>query len=130
MRKQILWQTGIVLLGQALCACITAGIFALLDQFDRSVILGCILGSMVACANFFFMAVGSAIAANRAMAQDVKGGKATIQISYLLRMAGIFLVLLALVKSGLCHVLATVLPLVFTRPIVSISAFFQRGDLP
>lgn len=130
MRKQILWQTGIVLLGQSLCACITAGIFALLDQFDRSVILGCILGSMVACANFFFMAVGSAIAANRAMAQDVKGGKATMQISYLLRMAGIFLVLLALVKSGLCHVLATVLPLVFTRPIVSISAFFQRGDLP
>ena len=40
----------------------------------------------------------------------------------------IAVILFALVKSGLCNVLTAVLPLVFTRPILSITAFFQKGD--
>ena len=37
-------------------------------------------------------------------------------------------VLFALVKSGLCNVIAVVLPLAFNRPILTICEFFRKGD--
>ena len=127
-RKFIFKETAIVALGQVICIAVMIGVFALLGQFDRSVLLGGILGGVAAVANFFFMAVGASLAADKAENQDVKGGKATVQLSYIVRMAVLAVVLFALVKSGLCNVLTAVLPLAFTRPILSITAFFQKGD--
>ena len=127
-RKLILKQTLLVLAGQALCVGIMLGIFALLGAFDQKVLLGGIFGGIIATGNFFFMAVAVAMASDKAVNQDVKGGQATIKLSYFLRMAVIAVILFALVKSGLCNVLTAVLPLVFTRPILSIAAFFQKGD--
>jgi len=75
------------------------------------------------------MGVGASLAADKAQNQDVKGGQATIHASYLLRMAVMAVVLFALVKSGLCNVIAVVLPLAFTRPIISVGEFFRKsGD--
>jgi hypothetical protein len=58
----------------------------------------------------------------------VKGGQALIRFSYFGRLALMVLVLFAFVKSGLCNVLSTVLPLVFTRPILTLSEFFRKGE--
>lgn len=127
-RKLILKQTLLVLAGQALCVAVMLGIFALLGSFDQKVLLGGIFGGIIATGNFFFMAVGVAMASDKAVKQDVKGGEGTIKLSYFLRMAIIAVILFALVKSGLCNVLTAVLPLAFTRPILSIAAFFQKGD--
>ena len=38
----------------------------------------------------------------------------------------LFVILFALVKSGLCDVLATVLPLLFVRPILFVADFFRK----
>ena len=127
-RKLILKQTLLVLVGQAICIGVMLGIFALLGSFDQKVLLGGIFGGIIATGNFFFMAVAVAMASDKAVNQDVRGGQATIKLSYFLRMAVIAVILFALVKSGLCNVLTAVLPLVFTRPILSITAFFQKGD--
>ena len=105
------------------------GIFALLGRYDTAVLLGAAFGSILATANFFFMAMGAMIAADKAEAQNVKGGQATIHTSYILRMAGLFIIMLALIKSGLCNAIALVLPLVFTRLILTVSEFFRKpGD--
>ena len=128
-RKIVLKQTGIVAAGQALCTGAMLGIFALLGAFDRAVLLGGIFGAIVAIGNFFFMAVAAMQAADKAEQQNVQGGQATIKSSFLLRMVVIFILLFALVKSGLCNVIAVVLPLAFTRPILTISEFFRKsGD--
>lgn len=127
-RKFVIRKTLLILLGQAVCVAIMLGIFYLLGRFDRSVVLGGIFGGLIATANFFFMAVGATLAADKAEKQDVKGGQATIQASYIGRLVMMALILFALVKSGLCDVFAVVLPLVFTRPILTLSEFFRKED--
>ena len=75
------------------------------------------------------MAVGTSLAADKAENQDVKGGQAVIKSSYLLRMVVLFVLMFACVKSGLCNVLALVIPLVFVRPVLTIGEFFRKkGD--
>ena len=126
-RKFVIIQTGIVALGQALCVAAMVGIFALLGKFDTSIWLGGIAGGLLAVANFFFMAISATVASEKAVAQDVKGGQLTMRLSYMARMAVIFIVLFALVKSGVCNVLTAVLPLVFTRPILFVTEFFRKS---
>ena len=128
-RKFVYRETALVAIGQAICVGVMIGIFALLGHSNMSVLWGGLAGFVLAVLNFFFMAVGATLAADKAEEQNVKGGKATIQISYILRMVLLFVVLFALVKSGLCNVIAAVLPLAFTRPIISIGEFFRKsGD--
>lgn len=126
-RKFVLKETAIVTLGQALCVAAMIGIFALLGYYDRSVLIGGIAGGVLAVLNFFFMAVGATLAADKAEAQNVKGGQATIQASYMLRLVLLFVVLFALVKSGYCNVITSVLPLAFTRPILTLGEFFRKS---
>lgn len=128
-RKYVLKETAIVAAGQVVCVGAMLGVFALLGKWDQAVLLGGVLGGVVAVLNFLFMAIGANLAADKAEAQNVKGGKATIQLSFLLRYAVIFIVFFAGARSGYCNVLTLVLPLVFTRPILSVGEFFGKsGD--
>ena len=126
-RKFILKKTAIIALGQALCVAVMVGVFALLGFFDRSVLLGGILGGIIAIGNFFVMAVCADLAADRAEKGNVSAGQALIKFSYFGRIAVMALLLFALIKSGLCHVIAAVVPLIFNRPILTMSEFFGKG---
>ena len=101
-------------------------VFALLNKYDTSVLLGGLAGALIATANFFFMSLFATVAADKAEAQDVAGGQKLIQLSYMGRMLGLFLVLFLCAKSGLFHVLALAIPLIFTRPILTVSEFFKK----
>ncbi len=127
-RKFILKKTAIIAIGQCLCVGAMIGVFALLGRFDRSVLLGGILGGIVALGNFFAMAVCADLASDRAEKGNVKGGQALLRASYIGRLAVMAILLFAFVKSGLCHVVPSVLPLVFTRPILTLSEFFWKGE--
>ena len=122
-------ETAPVLLGQLLCTAVMIGIFALAGKFQLSVLLGGLVGALIAIANFFIMSFVANLAADKAEAQDVAGGQKMIQLSYMGRMLGMFLVLILCAKSGYFHVLALVLPLAFTRPILTIAEIFkQKGE--
>lgn len=125
-RKFVFQETAIIAAGQVICVGAMYGIFALLKAFDSTVLLGGIVGAVLSLLNFFFMAVGATIAADKATNQNVNGGKATIKASYALRMVLLVLVLFAFAKSGLCNVLAMVLPLAFVRPIITVAEFFRK----
>lgn len=125
-RKIVLKETAVVAIGQVICVGAMIGVFALLGKFDMTVLVGGIAGGLLATLNFLFMAIGAMIAADKAEQQNVKGGNATIQQSYLLRLVVLFLVMFAFAKSGLCNIFALVLPLVFVRPIITIAEFFRK----
>ena len=125
-RKTVLRETGVIALGEVIGVAVMLGIFALLGRFDRAVLLGSVVGAALAILNFLFMAINASVAADKAVRQDVKGGKALMQTSYLLRLAAIFVILLACVKSGLCNPIAAVVPLLFTRPTITIAEFFRK----
>ncbi len=125
-RKLVMQQTGIIAIGQAVGVGVMLGVFALLGKFDLSVLLGGVIGGTVALVNFFVMALSVNIAADKAADQDVKGGQATVRSSYLLRTIVTFVLLFAFAKSGICNVIALVIPLLFTRPTLTVAEFFRR----
>lgn len=125
-KKIVFAQTGIVALGQVICVGAMLSVFALLGYFDYTVLLGGIIGAVVATGNFFFMATGISLAADKAQEQDVKGGKALVKGSYLIRILVMLVILFACAKSGLCNPIALVLPLVFVRPTLTIAEFFRK----
>ena len=125
-RKTVLRETGVIALGEVIGVAVLLGIFALLGRFDRAVLLGSVVGATLAILNFLFLAINASVAADQAVRQDVKGGKALMQTSYIVRLAAIFVILLACVKSGLCNAIAAVVPLLFTRPTITIAEFFRK----
>ena len=126
-RKLVFKETAVVLVGQAICVAAMIGICVLLGVYSQPVLLGGIFGGILAVLNFFFMAVSTMMTADKAEQQNVKGGQLTVQLSFLLRMGLLFIILFALIKSGLCNSLAVVLPLVFTRPILFVGEFFRKS---
>lgn len=128
-KKFIYPETVAVLIGEGIGTAAMVVIFALLGRYDTSVLLGGVAGALIAFVNFFLMALGTSLAADKAEKQDVKGGQALIQMSYIGRMALLFLVLVLCAKSGKCNVLALVIPLVFVRPALSIAEILKKkGD--
>ena len=128
-QNNILRNAGAVTVGLALATAAMIGIFALVGKYDASVLLGGLAGAAVSAANYVLMVLFANRAADKAEAQDVVGGQKLIQLSYMGRMLGMFLILILCAKSGLCNVLALVLPLAFTRPILTIMELFKKkGD--
>ncbi len=128
-RKIVFRETAVVALGVVICTAVMYGIYFLLSLFSVKVLLGGIIGSLLAIANFFFMAVGTALAADKAEQQNVKGGQGVIQMSMLIRYVLLFVILFACGRSGYFDLIALVLPLVFVRPVLTFAEFFRKsGD--
>lgn len=127
-RKFILGKTAIIAVGQIVCVAIMIGVFWLLGYYNRSALFGGILGGLIAIGNFFAMAVCADLAADRAQKGNVTAGQALMKASYVGRLAVMAVLLFALVKSGYCHAVATVLPLIFNRPILTLSEFLGKGS--
>lgn len=128
-RKIVFRETAVVLLGVVACTAVMFVIYFLLNFFSKKVLLSGIVGSILAIANFFFMAVGTALAADKAEQQNVKGGQGIIQMSMLVRYVLLFVILFACGKSGYFDLISLVLPLVFVRPVLTFAEFFRKsGD--
>lgn len=125
-RKYVVNETLTVLLGEAICLALMFAVYALLGRFGLSVVLGGLVGAVLATGNFFFMAMIATLAADRAQQQDVEGGQKLIKSSWPIRLAVMAVVLFVCAKSGCFDVLALALPLVFVRPVLTVREFFRK----
>lgn len=125
-RKFVVKQTLIVLLGEAVGLVLMFAVYALLGKFGISVLLGGLIGALLAGANFFFMAMIATLAADRAEQQDVAGGQKLLKSSYPIRILVLAGVLILCAKSGYFDVIALALPLAFVRPTLTIQEFFRK----
>ena len=125
-RKIVLQETSVIALGEAICVPMMVLAFFLCGAFDRTVVIGGIAGAVIATANFFFMALSTSLAADKAQAQDVKGGQSTMQFSYFFRLIFMFAALVVCAKSGMMNLLALVIPVLLVRPIIMIAEFFRK----
>ena len=127
-RKIVLRETAIIAIGELALSAIMVGIFAALGKLNVTVLLSALGGCLVTIGNHFFMAVTVSLAADRAEQGDVEQAKKMVQTSSSLRL----LVLAGLMVLGIvlgANVLALLLPLVFTRPILMLAEFFRKkGD--
>ena len=125
--RTLVWrEVAQVALGLVLCSAAMMGVFALLGQWNRTVLIGGSVGALLAMLNFWFMALSTSMAADKAQNQDVTGGQVLVQISYILRMVGLFVLLFLCAKSGKCNIFALLLPLVFVRPIILVMEFLRK----
>ncbi len=125
--RKIVWnQTARIAIGEAVCVGLMYGIYGLLHKLALPVILGGIVGAVLAIGNFFFMAVIATLAADKAQAQDVEGGQKLMKSSYPIRILLLAVVLVVCAISGYFDVLALALPLLFVRPIIMIWEFFGK----
>ena len=105
-RRIVFQETGIVAMGVSLCSAIMVGVFALMGLFDMSVVLGALMGTALTVLNFFVMAICASLAADKAAAQDVKGGQALISISQGSRYIVLAVLLFACGRSGYFNLFA------------------------
>lgn len=125
-RRIVFKETAVIVIGQLICIPLMILVFYFTGYFDRSVVIGGIAGGLIASANFFLMALSTCSAADKAEQQDVKGGQAAIQRSYILRQVLVFVVLVLCAKSGAMNLLALVIPLLLVRPIITAAEFFRK----
>lgn len=125
-RKIVLRETAMIAIGVGICCAVMVGVFALLKQFEIGVLWGALIGFVLTVANFFVMAVGTGMAADKAQEQDVSAGKNLLRGSMSIRYVVLFVLLFAFAKSGVCNIFALVLPLAFVRPVLMITEFFRK----
>lgn len=125
-RKFIIRETAFLAIGEAVCYAGMIGIFALLGKLDYTVFLGGALGILLAVGNFFFMAIASKAAADKASDQQVKEGQAVVRLSYYSRLLILGILLFVFAKSGHCNLLSLVCPLFFVFPILTVIEFFRK----
>ena len=126
-RKIVLQETAAVAIGEAVCVALMCGVYALIGKWNLSVLTGGLVGMVLATGNFFFMALVATLAADRAEAQDVEGGKKLMKSTYPARLLILGGLLALFAASGFFDVLALVLPLVFVRPVLMVKEFFKKG---
>lgn len=125
--RKIVWkQTAQIAIGQAVCLGLMYGIYVLLHKFGLPVLLGGLVGGVLAIANFFFMAVVATLAADKAQAQDVEGGQKLMKGAYPARILVLAAVLVLCASSGYFDILALALPLLFVRPIIMVWEFVGK----
>lgn len=125
--RKIVWkQTARIAMGEVVCVALMLGVYALLHKLNLSVILGGLVGTVLAVGNFFFMAVIATLAADKAQAQDVEGGQKLMKSSYPIRILLLAGLLVVCAWSGYFDILALALPLLFVRPIIMVCEFFGK----
>ena len=125
-RKIVFKETAIIACGTAICTGVMIAVYALIGKFDLTVLVGGIVGFVLAVLNFLFMAMNVSVAADKAVEQDVKGGRSLMKLSYTTRLVVMFIILIVCAKSGITNPLASVLPLAFVRPVITIAEFFRK----
>lgn len=125
-RKIVYRETAIMALGEGICLAVMLLIYWLLGYLHVSVVLGGLAGTVVAILNFFFMALVTSLAADKAQNQDVEGGQKLVKGAYPIRIILVALILAACAKSGWFDILTLVLPLLFIRPIITVAEFFRK----
>ena len=127
--KTALRTTAPIALGVTILTGLTLLVYALVGYFRLPVLWGAIAGTVLATGNFFLMALSAGTAADKAQNQDVKGGQAVMQLSYIFRLVILFVLLAVGVKFLGFDPLASVLPVVFVRPVITVYALFlKKGE--
>lgn len=99
-----------------------------LGQWSAPVLLGGIVGNLVAIIYYLSLAVTAWVAAERAKKQDVQGGQKMLKTTYPLRMLLTFGILLLCCVSKKMNVLTLLLPMVTIQPAIFLASFFQKKE--
>lgn len=151
-KSPVLFETLRVLIGEAIVALLTVGVFLLLDalsvvEFSYTVVTGAALGAAVIVLNFFFLARSTDKIALEALEARGKGEmddeeiekftkehsakmNNAIKLSFLLRTASMLAALIVALLTPYFNPIATLVPLLMLRPVLTVSGLLRRKENP
>ncbi len=133
----------ILTVGEAIVSLIVIGIYLAIDKFSYQVVTGVLLGSIVTIFNFVFLSVAVNRAVDNVMAlrgnqelDEEEAGKfaaehsakiqQAVKASYIVRMLVMLAALVAAFLLDWFDVIATLVPLIMFRPIITLGEFFRK----
>ena len=151
-KSPVLYETLRILVGEVIVAALTVAVFLLLDvfsltEFSYTVITGALLGAAVVVLNFFFLARSTDKIAVEAMEARGQGEMSeeeiekftkeqsarmnnAIKLSFIVRMGSMVGALILALITPIFHPVATLVPLLMLRPILTISGLLRRKEDP
>lgn len=123
-KNPVITETLRILVGMVLCLGGMLGVYALIGKFSIAVLIGGIVGTVIAVGNFFFMAIGLSNLADDATESRIR---IRTQSSFLIRTVAMLGLLAVAIYFGKCDALATLLPLLFIRPILTVEQFILKS---
>ena len=127
-RKIVLKETVVIAIGELICSGLMLCVYAALGHFQLKVLWSALGGCAVMIANHFFMSVTVCLAADRAERGEVETAKKSVQLSSVVRLLCMGVALFVGIRLG-ADVIALVLPLAFTRPILMVGELFgKKGE--
>ena len=107
---------------------IMVAVFYALDKFSLTVLWSAFAGATVVMLNHLFLVITVELAADRAEKGDPEAAKRMVSLSSVIRLICMGAAILLFVKlEG--NVIALVLPLAFSRPVLMVTEFFRKkGD--
>ncbi len=129
--KEAIRQILRVLAGEAACVALMLGVYGLIGRFSRQVLLGALIGGVLAMLNFLLLSVTVSRAADRAetTGEAVKA-RVSVQVMALVRLLLLAVLYILILKSGACDPIAAILPLLFLQLSIVLTEFFRKdkGD--
>lgn len=127
--QDILQQVGRMALATAGCSAIMLAIYAVVGRFTTAVLLGGLLGTVIAVGNFLALSITVSNALDRAAAGDnsVKACM-SIQSSSVVRTAILAVIYVLLFHAKVCDPLAALLPLLFAQAAIKLIEFFRKDS--
>jgi hypothetical protein len=144
-----IYETLFILIGELIVSLITAGVYLIINKFSYKVITGAALGTAVTVLNFLFLAISTnrafdkAIAARGTKEMDEEEAEAfakeqqkelnnAIKLSFIIRNVTMLATLVVAFVLDWFDVIATLVPLVMLRPIITVEAIIRgkikKGD--
>ena len=113
VQKAVLKETGHIAIGVLIADALMCAVFAILHKFDYTVVLGALLGTAVAVANFFLLG----LTLQKAVGMQEYAAKYVRQ-SYSLRMFFCFAGVIVSIVAPCFHPVAAIVPLLMPQIVI------------
>lgn len=124
--RAVLRQVGFFSVWELAAVLLMLLVFALLGKFSTEVLLGAVLGTVLAIGNFLALSITVSNALDRvAEQQNPAAAQLGIQGSSVGRMLVIAVILIVALRAGVCHPIAALLPLLFAQFALKLLVFFK-----
>ena len=125
--RDIFEQTGRLAVAVALCIAAMLAVYALAGRFDNAVLIGALVGFVLAMGNFLSLSITVSNALDRAAnGGSPQKAQLEIQTSSVVRPVVLVIIYILLVRAKLCDPVAAILPLLFAQVCIKLIEFFRK----
>lgn len=127
--KDIFGQVGRLAVALLVCVAVMLAVYGLLGAFSQKVLLGAVLGFLLAMGNFVSLSITVSNVLDRAARDnDPQRAQLSIQSSSVIRLLVLAVIYIVLFRAKVCDPVAALLPLLLAQVALKLVEFFRKDD--